>query len=39
MEKCELSKKEVKFLGHSLSADGVKPDPDKKKAVRNERAV
>ena len=33
MEKCELGKNEVKFLGHILSADGVQPDPDKVKAV------
>lgn len=33
MEKCELGKSEVKFLGHILSADGVQPDPDKVKAV------
>ncbi len=33
MEKCELSRAEVKFLGHILSADGVQPDPDKVKAV------
>lgn len=32
-EKCELSRSEVKFLGHSLSAEGVQPDPDKVKAV------
>ncbi|KAM9318566.1 olfactory receptor 4B13-like [Pholidichthys leucotaenia] len=34
MEKCELSKKEVKFLGHILSAEGVQPDPDKIRAVK-----
>lgn len=33
MEKWELSRSEVKFLGHILSADGVQPDPDKVKAV------
>uniref|UniRef100_A0AAQ5Z7N1 ribonuclease H n=1 Tax=Amphiprion ocellaris TaxID=80972 RepID=A0AAQ5Z7N1_AMPOC len=34
MEKCELSKQEVKFLGHVLSAEGVQPDPDKIRAVK-----
>lgn len=34
MEKCELRKTEVKFLGHILSAHGIKPDPDKVKAVK-----
>lgn len=34
MEKCDLSKQEVKFLGHILSAEGVQPDPDKIRAVK-----
>ncbi|XP_054871220.1 uncharacterized protein K02A2.6-like [Amphiprion ocellaris] len=34
MEKCELSKQEVKFLRHVLSAEGVQPDPDKIRAVK-----
>uniref|UniRef100_A0A1A7X3E1 Gypsy retrotransposon integrase-like protein 1 n=1 Tax=Iconisemion striatum TaxID=60296 RepID=A0A1A7X3E1_9TELE len=33
LDKCDLSKQEVKFLGHVLSASGVQPDPDKIKAV------
>lgn len=33
MEKCELGRSEVMFLGHILSAEGVQPDPDKVKAV------
>lgn len=35
MEKCELSRHKVKFLGHILSAESVQPDPDKTKAVRD----
>ncbi|KAJ8375234.1 hypothetical protein SKAU_G00058140 [Synaphobranchus kaupii] len=34
MEKCELSRGEVKFLGHVISAAGVKADPGKTAAVR-----
>lgn len=34
MQKCDLSKNEVKFLGHILSAEGVQPDPDKIRAVK-----
>ncbi len=34
MEKCELGRREVKFLGHTLLAEGVQPYPDKKKAVK-----
>lgn len=33
MEKCELSRREVKFLVHILSADGIQPDEDKTRAV------
>ncbi|XP_061159755.1 uncharacterized protein K02A2.6-like [Syngnathus typhle] len=33
MDKCELSTQQVKFLGHVLSAEGVRPDPDKIRAV------
>ncbi len=35
LEKCELSRDKVKFLGQILSAEGVQPDPDKTKAVRD----
>lgn len=33
LKKCEFDKPEVKFLGHIVSAEGVKPDPAKVKAV------
>ena len=29
-----FSQTELKFLGHLISKDGVKPDPDKTKAIR-----
>ena len=32
--KCVFSQTELKFLGHLISKDGVKPDPDKTKAIR-----
>lgn len=35
MSKCEFGKREVKFLGYIISADGMKPDPDKTRAVRD----
>ena len=34
-DKCEFSKTEVKFLGHILSQDGVRSDPDKVAAIVN----
>ena len=34
-DKCEFSRREVKFLGHILSQDGVRSDPDKVAAVVN----
>nr|XP_055068361.1 uncharacterized protein LOC129450004 [Misgurnus anguillicaudatus] len=34
MDKCELTRHTVKFLGHVISADGVKPDPEKTRAVQ-----
>ncbi|XP_046141954.1 uncharacterized protein LOC123987841 [Osmia bicornis bicornis] len=33
-EKCELLKKEVAYLGHIITEDGVKPDPKKIEAVK-----
>ncbi|XP_046484824.1 uncharacterized protein [Neodiprion pinetum] len=33
-DKCEFLRTEVKYLGHIISADGVKPDPKKIEAVK-----
>ncbi|GEQ72886.1 hypothetical protein JCM33374_g6574 [Metschnikowia sp. JCM 33374] len=33
-KKCYFFQKELQFLGHVLSADGIRPNPDKVKAVR-----
>jgi len=33
--KCELSRADIKFLGHMVSADGINPLPDKLKAIRD----
>lgn len=33
LEKCELGRREVKFLGHIVSESGVRPDLDKTRAV------
>ena len=32
-EKCEFGSSEIKFLGHIVSGKGVKPDPEKVKAI------
>ena len=37
-EKCHFSKSEVMFYGHVLSADGLRPDHKKVKAVQNATA-
>ena len=34
-EKCDLFKEEITFLGHVISADGVKTDPKKVAAIRD----
>ncbi|XP_061920402.1 uncharacterized protein K02A2.6-like [Entelurus aequoreus] len=34
VDKCDLSKSEVTFLGHVLSTSGISPDPSKTEAVR-----
>ena len=34
MTKCEFLKQEVNYLGHVISACGVKPDPEKVKAIK-----
>lgn len=31
--KCEFSRKQLKFAGHSFSAQGMGPDPDKTAAI------
>ena len=33
-KKCHFGQKSVKFLGHVISKDGVQPDPDKIKAIK-----
>jgi hypothetical protein len=33
-DKCELLRKEVTYLGHKLTAEGLLPDPDKVQVVR-----
>lgn len=32
-KKCAMGESELKFLGHITSADGVRPDPEKVKAI------
>ena len=34
-QKCTNFKKEIKFLGHIISPDGVKPDQEKVEAIKN----
>ena len=34
IEKCDLSRSEVSFLGHVVSASGISPDPVKTEAVK-----
>ena len=34
-KKMNLKKQQIKFRGHVISKDGLKPDPDKVKAVKN----
>ena len=35
LDKCEFLKREVAFLGHIVTPEGVKPNPDKIKAIKN----
>ena len=32
--KCHFAKRNIKFLGHIISADGIRTDPDNIKAVK-----
>jgi hypothetical protein len=34
-EKCEFLRKEVSYLGHVITEDGVKPDPNKVRTIEN----
>jgi hypothetical protein len=34
-DKCEFLKTEINYLGHVVTSDGVKPDPEKIKAINN----
>ena len=34
-EKCDISKPEISFFGNVYSADGIRPDPEKVKAIKN----
>ena len=34
-EKCHFKQKEVKFFGHVLNEEGIRPDPDKVKAIKD----
>ena len=35
-KKCHFFKKELAFLGHIVSADGINPDPDKIQAIKDQ---
>lgn len=39
MNRCEFTHHTVKFLGHVVSADSVKPDPEKTRAVQETDAL
>lgn len=32
-DKCQFSKKSIKFLGHIIDGNGIRPDPDKVRAI------
>ena len=32
-DKCEFNKKSIKFLGHLIDSEGIKPDPEKIRAI------
>ena len=35
MDKCEFIQKELLYLGHLVTTEGLKPNPEKIKAVKN----
>lgn len=35
LSKCQFKMQELRYLGHILSTDGIKPDPTKVEAIRN----
>ena len=35
LKKCEFNKPELRFVGHIVGADGIRPDPDKIAAVKD----
>nr|XP_049466988.1 uncharacterized protein LOC125908330 [Anopheles coluzzii] len=35
LDKCEFLKKETEFLGHVITAEGIKPDPTKIEKIKN----
>ena len=37
-EKCEFKKKQLKFLGHIIDENGIRPDPDKVSAINKMKA-
>jgi hypothetical protein len=34
-KKCEFAQKEIKYIGHIIGKEGIKPDPDKIAAIQN----
>ena len=34
-KKCEFSQKEIKYIGHIISKEGIRPDPQKIEAIQN----
>ena len=34
-DKCEFQKRQVKFLGHLIDAEGIRPDPEKTAALQD----
>merc|ERR1712237_74459 len=34
-EKCQFRKEEVKYFGHLINKEGVRPNPEKVQAIRN----